>query len=191
MDKKNSNYGKKKQPEIVRANLLDAARRILIEEGPVGFTLESVAKKAGVSKGGLVHHFASKQALLETLAREIAEEFDQGIEKFIESDPEPRGRFIRAYIRASFSSFHSKECTKLISVFNFMLSHNEPLMKFYLEWAKQLLERHEITSFSPKEQMLRYAADGIWTEESFGLMKLSPSEFETLIDYLVRETYCL
>ena len=50
-----------------RARLLDAAERAVLETGAGHLTLDAVAKFAGVSKGGLLHHFPSKDSLLEAM----------------------------------------------------------------------------------------------------------------------------
>ncbi len=54
-------------PPAARSKILDAFVRILIEQGERAATLEAVASAAGVSKGGLLYHFASKEALVEGL----------------------------------------------------------------------------------------------------------------------------
>ncbi|MDO5628782.1 MAG: TetR/AcrR family transcriptional regulator [Mobilicoccus sp.] len=46
-----------------RDRILDALETVLVEAGPAGATLEAVAAKAGVSKGGLLYHFGTKEAL--------------------------------------------------------------------------------------------------------------------------------
>lgn len=46
-----------------RDRILDAYETLLIEAGPAAATLDAVAAAAGVSKGGLLYHFASKDAL--------------------------------------------------------------------------------------------------------------------------------
>jgi AcrR family transcriptional regulator len=57
-----------------RQRLLDAAERVVVESGATHLTLDAVAKSAGVSKGGLLYHFPSKEALLEgMLARHFQE----------------------------------------------------------------------------------------------------------------------
>lgn len=56
-----------------RARLLDAAERVLLARGQSNFTLDAVAAEAGVSKGGLLYHFASKEALLVGLVRRVAD----------------------------------------------------------------------------------------------------------------------
>jgi AcrR family transcriptional regulator len=57
-----------------RDRLLDAAERLVAEMGAAHLTLDAVAKFAGVSKGGLLYHFPSKESLLEgMLTRHLAE----------------------------------------------------------------------------------------------------------------------
>lgn len=60
-------------PPAARAKILDAFVRILIEQGERAATLEAVASAAGVSKGGLLYHFASKEALVEGLIAHLHE----------------------------------------------------------------------------------------------------------------------
>lgn len=43
--------------------MLDAFEAILIDEGERAATLDATARAAGVSKGGLLYHFGSKEAL--------------------------------------------------------------------------------------------------------------------------------
>ncbi|MGV5046047.1 TetR/AcrR family transcriptional regulator [Rhodococcus pyridinivorans] len=54
-----------------RAKLLDAFVTILLEQGERAATLESVAAAANVSKGGLLYHFPSKDALVAALAEHL------------------------------------------------------------------------------------------------------------------------
>ncbi|MBP8939478.1 MAG: helix-turn-helix transcriptional regulator, partial [Agrobacterium sp.] len=58
-------HERKKQPEIVRRSLLDCAAKLAADQGVAALSIQAVADAAGVTKGGLFHHFASKQALLE------------------------------------------------------------------------------------------------------------------------------
>ncbi len=50
-----------------RARVLDAAERLVLETGAGHLTLDAVAKCAGLSKGGLLYHFPSKDLLLEAM----------------------------------------------------------------------------------------------------------------------------
>ena len=66
------------QVERNRATVLDAARRVFLERGYAGATLEVIAEEAGFSKGVMYSQFASKPdlflALLEQRIAERAEE---------------------------------------------------------------------------------------------------------------------
>jgi AcrR family transcriptional regulator len=58
------------RPEII----LDAASAVLAKAGARGLTIDAVAAEAGLSKGGVLHHYASKDALISALvARKLAE----------------------------------------------------------------------------------------------------------------------
>jgi len=50
---------------------LDAFEAILLSHGERAATLEAVAAEAGVSKGGLLYHFGSKQALMHGLLERL------------------------------------------------------------------------------------------------------------------------
>ena len=52
----------------LREVLLEAARRLIAERGPAGFTLSDAAKLAGVSPAAPYRHFKDRQALLKEIA---------------------------------------------------------------------------------------------------------------------------
>ena len=51
------------RPPHARERVLDAFEALLIAEGERVATLDATAKRAGVSKGGLLYHFATKEEL--------------------------------------------------------------------------------------------------------------------------------
>ena len=64
-----------------RDRLLDAAERVVVESGATHLTLDAVAKSAGVSKGGLLYHFPSKEALLEGMLSRHFQDVDAEVSK--------------------------------------------------------------------------------------------------------------
>jgi AcrR family transcriptional regulator len=64
-----------KSKPLARAKILAAADELAREVGPAKVSLESVAARAGVSKGGLLYHFPSKLALLTALVEDHIDRF--------------------------------------------------------------------------------------------------------------------
>jgi AcrR family transcriptional regulator len=59
--------------------LLQAAAEIVVEGGVAALTLARVGERAGYSRGIVTHHFGSKQALLDALARASQAGFVPGV----------------------------------------------------------------------------------------------------------------
>ena len=58
-------------PPLARDKVLDAFEHLLVDKGERAATMEAIAAQAGVSKGGLIYHFASKDALVEGLEQRL------------------------------------------------------------------------------------------------------------------------
>jgi AcrR family transcriptional regulator len=65
--------------EQAEAALLNAAAELAIEHGVRSLTLARVGERAGYSRGIVTHHFGSKQALIERLARATQAGFVPGL----------------------------------------------------------------------------------------------------------------
>lgn len=79
-----------------RERVLDAYALVLREEGVSAATLDEVAKRADISKGGLLHHFASKEALVEGLMERLNRQNIEDIENTMDGDDGVTG-----YLQAS------------------------------------------------------------------------------------------
>jgi AcrR family transcriptional regulator len=86
-----------------RETVLVAAAQIIARSGVGAFTIDAVAHEAGVTKGGVLHHFPSKEALIDGLIDQVIGGFDQRVKAELEAEPEGRpGRWLRAYLRTVF-----------------------------------------------------------------------------------------
>ncbi len=88
-----------RQPAETRQRLLDEAARVILDKGLAGMTLDAVAKGAGVSKGGLLHHFPSKQLLVDALVADLYHRFVDDWKQLADADPVKTGRLTRAYLK--------------------------------------------------------------------------------------------
>ncbi len=159
-----SAYERKKQPEIVRQNLIDCAARIAAERGLADVTVQAVAAAAGVTKGGLLHHYPSKQALIDAVFTELLARLDRRIEASMKADTGGYGAFTRAYIDLSLALEppSTREPWSALSVF--MLS-DVGLRKRWRDWLAGHLQRHADTDGDPALRVAHLAADGAWLSD--------------------------
>ena len=75
---------KRLNPEESRSVALEAARRILLADGPQAVTLKAVSAEIGRTHANLLHHFGSAAGLQSELARTIAEQVTQRIAPTVE-----------------------------------------------------------------------------------------------------------
>ena len=67
--------------DSTRQRILNAAAELVRTEGSAHLSLNAVAARAGISKGGLLYNFPTKSALLKALVQQYIEEFDATLEK--------------------------------------------------------------------------------------------------------------
>lgn len=75
--------------------MLDAFESILVEHGERTATLDAVADAAGVSKGGLLYHFGSKQALVDGLCERLTARIDTDVKKMRDAAEGPAAFYVR------------------------------------------------------------------------------------------------
>jgi AcrR family transcriptional regulator len=68
MDRPNKNVTR---GEATRSQLIEVATRLFADRGYEDTSIEAVLREAGVSRGSLYHHFASKEALFEAVANDV------------------------------------------------------------------------------------------------------------------------
>jgi TetR/AcrR family transcriptional regulator, repressor of the mexAB-oprM multidrug resistance operon len=61
----------KEEAEKTRASILDAAEAVFLKTGVVRATLQTIAEKAGVTRGAVYWHFRDKLALLHGMATRV------------------------------------------------------------------------------------------------------------------------
>lgn len=154
-------HKRKKQPEQVRHAIVEAAISIAINTGFDAVTTQAVADAAGVTKGGLFHHFPSRQALIEGMFSTLLQELDAAIDQDIAEDEVAHGCFSRAYV----TTFVSGRITQAQSRWNalpFAILMEPSLTRLWGDWLRQRLERHNDTDTGPLLEIIRMAADGYW-----------------------------
>jgi len=82
--------------------ICQAAIRTGTRDGLLAMTIDNVAKEAGVSKGGVMYHFPTKEALMTATLTYYSDLAEQMLMRRIASDPLPRMRWARAMLDCLF-----------------------------------------------------------------------------------------
>jgi AcrR family transcriptional regulator len=152
--------------QTTRQALLDAALVILeCERGE--FTLEAVAAQAQVSKGGLLHHFATKRELLSALISQHLERHEHWMTGALEHSGL---NWAQAYVQAAFSTESVPVTTMwaLIAAVRLDATLLEQVRQAFTRWQQQLE-----ASGVPlgRAMVVRLAVEGLALSELLDLAK--------------------
>ncbi len=75
-DKNRASGASRKENSNVRAQILAAAAELAREKGAAHISIEAIAQRAGLSKGGLLYHFPRKSALIQALVTQHLAEIE-------------------------------------------------------------------------------------------------------------------
>lgn len=177
---------RRRDPERIRAALLDATTALIVEHGLARLTVDGVARAAGVTKGGLFHHFASKDDLIQGVLASMIEEGEAHIAALMADDPEPHGRFTRAYLNGVCGK-QGPEAATSRGLCLAMLG-DPALSSAWTDWVAAQVEKHAATDDNTACAMVRLATDGIWLS-SLGNSDAPPSICEEVRGGLLALTY--
>ncbi|HAQ60328.1 MAG TPA: TetR family transcriptional regulator [Microbacterium sp.] len=86
------------RPPSAREVVLDAYESLLIADGERAATMDATARAAGVSKGGLLYHFSSKDALESGVIDRLDALVSADIEAMTSADGGPIAYFLRTSV---------------------------------------------------------------------------------------------
>lgn len=174
---------RKNQPAVVRSRLLEVAGKIAINKGVANVTLDAVAQGAGVSKGGLLHHFRSKRILLDEMFLGILDLLAARVAGFAMKDSDPFGRFTRAYLMTVTNIDTSNE-SRLFAALSLAMTTDLELRQRWQAWLKSQMALYGEMEDSPELWIVQYAADGLWMGDLTEGMVFEPAFREKIIAHL-------
>ena len=174
--------------ERTRKVALEAAHAIIARDGPGRLTLDAIAKEAGISKGGLMHQFPSKHAVLKAL---------------LERQMEFSSNFHDRYVAAVGAGHRSPHLAAQIATMREAATHSSPVAMAFLgamteepgllelvrkRDAERLVEVKAEARDTDLALLRRAAAHGLALDRLFGLSTLSEREEARLFERLLDES---
>lgn len=87
---------------VTKDKICEAAMQLAIRDGLLAMTLDNVAKQAGISKGGVMYHFPSKDELVRGVLDHFGQQCETMLMRRVVDDPEPRLRWARCLLDCLF-----------------------------------------------------------------------------------------
>lgn len=170
--------------ESKRTQVLDAAARVVQREGIASVTYETVAAEAGLTKGGLVYHFPSRESLILAVHQRLADEWEASMAAAIgtSADDATETEKLQGYARAATQSATRAELLMMLEGAT-TAEHAAPWNAVLERWTpapptadddEQTLERF----------ITHLAADGLWVYESLAGRPLDPKVRGRIADLL-------
>ena len=164
-----------------RTRILDAAEAIVQARGVPALTLEAAARDAKVSKGGLLYHFASKEALLAGMLNRLADTIAQDFDATVAAQPEGQGRVARALLAWAFEDdacdHHDRAAAVFLAAFHHDRALLDPVRAIFARMRAALAE----DGLAPGAgQAVMCATDGLFMARIFGMYALTPAEMADL-----------
>lgn len=156
-----------------KRRILDAAEQVVLRDGVGHLTLEAAAHQADLSKGGVLYHFPTRDALVAAMVARIIEQFEEDIAAYLPApgtagDGVP-GAFARAYLRATMAPVNEGEDrlgAALLAAAAAEPALLAPLQEAADGWQARLVE----DGLDPgTATVVRMACDGVWLCDLFGL----------------------
>ena len=166
-----------------RDALLDAAEAVILRESISRLTLDAVAAEAGASKGGLTHHFPSKERLIGAMVERIVAAWRADVLESIGAEPAGPGRVPRAMLKMAMDTpkVWTNACRRNSVVLIAALVEFPALVQPMRDFHKEISELIARDGLAPGAGEAVYLAlDGLWFKWIFGLDEMSGERIKAL-----------
>lgn len=166
-----------------REKILAAAAAVARETGPGSLSLDAVASRAGVSKGGLLYNFPTKAKLMQALVEDYLRAFEQALECARTAGVNGESP-LATYIKLS--AEHAEESKPSASWIFSAIAEDPDFLTPIKSFRRQLFERLKQETPNLKALLVCYLAiEGLRSMNLFDSDILSPEERRLLISTLL------
>ena len=169
-----------RKKEIDRDRILDAVEGVILESGGRSFTHDAVAERAGISKGGLVYSFATKDDLVyAALEREMAR-FREAVRRRAGDGSIGPAEMVLAHIEEALEE--DDAATQMAAYLVTALVHAPDMLEPVRRYYRMLLD--PLRSEGGDMDQVRHAllgVEGIFLLRGLGFVKVSANEQKSVL----------
>ncbi|HMG51664.1 MAG TPA: TetR/AcrR family transcriptional regulator [Inquilinus sp.] len=171
--------------ERSRNAAIQAALAIIARDGSGRLTLDAIARESGISKGGVMHHFRTKEAVLKALLAHQIEHFEKFSQDYLaEAGPTKPGINLAAQIMTLRETV-ARPNSAFFAILG-AVAEDPGLLSISREIDARKFEAIKAEAADPELATLRWmAAKGLALATMLGLSSLSDEERDRLFDRLL------
>lgn len=166
--------------------LLHSALRILMD-GEGVLTLDAVVKRSGISKGGLIHHFPTREALVEGVVSEIINQFtslaDQSSHSAEIGTPEETKAYVDSSLEPSMREASADMARGLVRLYGSDFRKDTPFLdpwrKLFASRLDQFREKRDLDGFA-KAAIVTLAIESFIMIDVFRLYEFTDQELAAI-----------
>ncbi|MBF6328669.1 TetR/AcrR family transcriptional regulator [Nocardia transvalensis] len=174
-----------------RDRILDALETLLLDKGMSQVTLENVAATAGVSKGGLLYHFKSKDALLAGLVRRLGERATAQLDHAV-----AQGKSVAEWYLQTPNPDNDSDALEL-ALYRSMVAamrtvegphdqHDDEVQRALADVMTSWKDGLDAEVDDPvRAEIIRLVGDGVYLHALLGLPPVDPVRYRAVVDRLL------
>lgn len=171
-----------RKKEIDRDRILDAAEAVILDSGGRTFTLDAVAQRAGISKGGLVYTFATKDDLVRAALEREMTRFQEAARQRLGDRPADPFEMALAHIDEALAE--TDATTSKAAFLMTALVHAPDMMEPARRYYRSLLD--PLMADSDDTQAVRHAllaVEGIFLLRGLGFIEVTETEQKSILTH--------
>jgi AcrR family transcriptional regulator len=167
-----------------RTQILDAVISIIQREGVTAVTFDAVAAETGLTRGGLLYHFPSREALVLATHQHLAGQWEAAMERAAggTAGESEEGRRHAAYVRTSAEAATRAELLLMLESVSAPALENI-WREVFDRWGPPVPDEND--SRAIRAFIARLASDGLWSFEALSARPLPARVKQKIVDELV------
>ena len=166
-----------------RDKILEATLALVKEVGAPAVTIDSVAERAGLSKGGVLYHFPFKEQLLTAANEDIVRRLALARETEAARLPDTPNRALKAYVLASVFNRAGNDqlTTRMLAAGSMLKESADPIRRYWQERFPQIAADPGFD----RAALAHCATEGLWFMEVLGLSPFSKEQRARIVEIIL------
>ena len=167
-----------------KETIIDAAEDVVLRSGARHLTLDAVAAKAGVSKGGLLYHFPNKEALLHGMLDRRVARLEESRQQNLALLPKGAKSAIIAHVRSQLE--RDERTIRLAVALLAAVAHDPQLLAPYRKEQKKVVDQFCQAGLKfERAAAIMLAVQGLKFLELLSLLPFTAKERSRIIDEII------